>query len=841
MDNMKNFRNNDNNMLRDKRGMTMVELLVTVAIIMVLAGVAFVGVANYQRSLAQKERDGIAKEIFIAAQNHLTMAKGEGYLDLQSTIKKTETGLGETEVTVKGESEASDGIYHFVVDNGSAFTNEKKSILDLMLPFGSIDDTVRLGGSYIIRYHADTGDILDVFYCSTNGSPDSFNMNLSGVEYNSLLSLRGDENKSSRRNYGGSIIGWYGGTGTSHTPEKLNAPAIKVFNDDTLRVEITDTNSINMNAGLQLYIKGETSKAEKVVNIRASGVSEVGDVAAQQADGRIILPDVGLNVYTYIIDDITKPDGHFADLVSGTEFVAGEDIKIEAKAYSNTAFASIEYSGPEVTNSLYESIADPEKESGSVTQSDGLKLAFVSSIRHLENLSKSVSNTGYETSSTNTSSGSRQITIEKASQTDDLDWNAFKIKTEGESVFTLTVHSDNEDGNSSDEATSEPKGFYPLTFDDNYSLIYDGLRHSIRNVEIQFPAQAGLFGIVPSGSKIRNLELIDFKVTGGADTGALAGYANGAVISNVIAYNDTITTSDATVSSTGTSTGGLIGCANGCTFNYCGAALVVLGTEYAGGLVGEILGDTSSHIKACYSGGHTDKGEYYTHNQNGERVDELYNVTAWDEENGGGIAGGLVGGARGADIVDSYSTCSVNGKIVGGLAGNTSGIIRHCYSTGLVSGYIENEDNTSTSDVNNAFVGGGSHSIEYSVNSNTNSSYFSIINEYNDGSAVAYKGAGSENVKALDEDAAAYESFVGADTTWNAAVPYDKTSGSKTGLDTYYKNKYNLMTVTQLEAVRTEGTKAKISDSDDISNKGSLFVNTHHGDWPAPEIFIINQ
>ena len=64
---------------RSSRGMTMAEMLVTVAIIGILMGVGFIAVVNYQRSLAQLERDGVAKEIFIAAQNHLTMARGEGY------------------------------------------------------------------------------------------------------------------------------------------------------------------------------------------------------------------------------------------------------------------------------------------------------------------------------------------------------------------------------------------------------------------------------------------------------------------------------------------------------------------------------------------------------------------------------------------------------------------------------------------------------------------------------------------------------------------------------------------------------------------------------------------
>ena len=62
---------------RNDKGFTMAEMLMAVAIILILAGVAFIGVARYLRSMALLERDGIAKEIFIAAQNHLTAAKGQ--------------------------------------------------------------------------------------------------------------------------------------------------------------------------------------------------------------------------------------------------------------------------------------------------------------------------------------------------------------------------------------------------------------------------------------------------------------------------------------------------------------------------------------------------------------------------------------------------------------------------------------------------------------------------------------------------------------------------------------------------------------------------------------------
>jgi len=58
----------------------MAEALIVVAIVVILAGLIGVSVIGYQRSLKHLEFDGIAKEIFVAAQNHLTSAKTTGKL-----------------------------------------------------------------------------------------------------------------------------------------------------------------------------------------------------------------------------------------------------------------------------------------------------------------------------------------------------------------------------------------------------------------------------------------------------------------------------------------------------------------------------------------------------------------------------------------------------------------------------------------------------------------------------------------------------------------------------------------------------------------------------------------
>ena len=151
----------------NKHGFTMAEMLIVLAIIGVLAGVAFIAAQNHQRSMAQLERDTIAKEIYFAAKNHLTMAESQGYLTgTADSVDSKFFGWDEeaddsakTGVTVNANTGK---IYFAVVNGGTSFASTP--ILDLMLPFGSIDETVRGGGSYIIRYQANPAIVLDVFY-----------------------------------------------------------------------------------------------------------------------------------------------------------------------------------------------------------------------------------------------------------------------------------------------------------------------------------------------------------------------------------------------------------------------------------------------------------------------------------------------------------------------------------------------------------------------------------------------------------------------------------------------------------------------------------------------------
>lgn len=890
--------------LSDSRGMTMGELLVVVAIVLVLSGVAFISVINHQRTLAQLERDGIAKEIFVAAQNHLTMAKGENYLGVKDYGKKDTT------------SDSSEyDVYYYIVDKGTVSpsakdaTNQETAASDMFgqtLPFGSIEENIRGGGSYLIRYQPKTGLVLDVFYCSTG---DRFGHSLALTEYDGLMSKRGDANKEARKTFSGkAVLGWYGGTNPEQLEEvALNPPKIKVVNKEMLYVEIAKTGGKYLSAGtdyttygIRLLITGRTKGLklrEHYIDVQLPN----GDINGEKDENQNPVVTQKDDKYIVVLDDITRnTEDHFAsrnfhalkfDDQSGTmqvenrvnDFIPGEDIAVQAVAYTNENFSNVARSEQKVTNSLFAGIED---KTGNTTPD----VAYISNIRHLENLDYSVSKLERGDSVTDNNSEGK-LCIRQAIQTVDLVWDADNTdeskkgflqkirKLKGDSASGISISY----GQGDESHDNTDAGYYkPVVFDGN---LYDGKGHSIKAIKVNSPKEnaaskdAGLFGTMGNGT-IKNLELIDFEITNTVgNAGALAGTLTGTTVSNVIARNTSGGTGVPTIK--GINAGGLIGELTGGTAKYSAASVIVEGGQSAGGLIGKAVANNSgsaSRVFHCYSGGHTKNGSY---NEWIKMDGHDYDVKATADD---GVAGGLIGVAGTSTIRESYSTCSVSGSAnAGGFVGTatvenktesgtqtidgeivstqvTKASISDCYCTGLVKLKTQTSTNTAEGANPNSGMGAFAGSLKTPSNATepgeagvkpVNCGCFEIINEVTKGESentagtyerYLYPVADAENnpwgIQAIDGDTESYDNFVKDQDKWDPAEVYDNA------LKTYYnkdgKAKYNLRTVDQLP-VPADGGKIKSKEPDSFTDDFHRFVITHYGDWPAPEIFIINS
>ena len=610
-------------------GFTMAEVLIVIAIMSVLAGVTFINVIKHMRNMTKLEYDGYAKEIFVAAQNHLTMAAHEGY----HGIPKNRYGI----LDESGTPRYKEGNYYIVVKNG-VVDSDNSDVISLMLPDGALADGKALSGSYIIRYHKGSARVLDVFYWeeSAGGSAGRYPYSYIEGSYTTLIKLtKTPAELATLSNYDGSVIGYYGGATAGLTyRDDVKAPTIIVDNGDVLSVTVNNPNGSDVAVVLQ--INGKISEATKKIDFNNNPV---------------------------ILDDITNVQGnnHFAALFP--DFIPGEDIEISAIAYKTVVdgdvISNVAFSDTKTTNSLFDSIKDGNGDSISDT-------ACIRNIRHLENIDDTISNVA-----TNHS----ELAIVNGEQLVELNYS--KFKPHGSAAFCVVKYNYNINDNPGIKSGS----FLPMS--PQYTLTYNGMGLSITNVTVsEYSSDAGLFGKPTEDITVKNLQLTDFSIAG-TNAGALGGDLSGATVINVVAYNtreqdggfnNKVTGGKPNITGTA-SAGGLIGKQRGGSVTASAAALYVSG-ETAGGFIGTL--EKSASVTDCYSGGHTEGGMYKSDN---------YNVR------GSNYAGGFIGSMTSGKVEACYSTCSAfSANKSGGFVGDatkeagidTSSIVK-CYCTGFVS------------------------------------------------------------------------------------------------------------------------------------------------------------
>ena len=727
----------------NKKGFTLAEVLIVIGILSILFSIGALTVVQYQRNLKLTEMDGIARQIFLTAQNYITASKTSGQWEqLERTYSQQgDSYFGSNMTVVPSDYPAEDrwpangqnGEHRFRYitynKNDQALSN---TILSVILPFGSIDEHVRTNGQYIIEYDYETAAVYGVWYTESEEAlryethiVGSNGLNNGGREASSEAK---DVRKNYKSNEKSMIIGYYGGAvAASLQTNALDPLDMEITNEETLTVTITDpnykkyVNGVRVNTALTITVTGVDSKASKVIPLKYDFFGRNGD---GQGDWWSVREEGQSAIYTLVLDDITKQGGQFAYLFP--DHIPGENIIIQAVAESQTV-DSIPARVQGYTNSLF--AAKYEYKEDDATRSK----VTIQHVRHLQNLSKTVSNVS--------------DTITYAEQIASLDMKSTIALFEANTYSVYAYHPTKEQ-----QALLCTNAFYSI---ENTSLTtYKGNGHTLRNFVLQENknGNAGLFAQIGTDAAAQTLTVTNITLdgfssesnawngnagafvgevkdssrlngsgifvvnptiitNGGGSSGGIGGVLINSTLDNCgVFLADTMvdgmtqtasekyergayhqesntTHNEYVISAWNGSAGGVGGQVENSTITNTFAALPIITREggISGGLIGTIAGsyEKATTIANSYAGGYTQEGVYSAY----------HNVAGLGN---GSIVGGLIGKdtAFKTTIKNSYATTSTYGTMyVGGFIGlveNGYKTYADCYITGAVNGRDSN-------------------------------------------------------------------------------------------------------------------------------------------------------
>jgi len=335
-------------------GFTLVETLVTVAILVILLGLSLVGAAYYKDYLKITELDNAARDIYMAAENRAVLLQNSGQL------RASAVPLGETEpkdpltLTVGGITAAVGTV-----------SSADADLLKELLPLGTIDPALRTDGhSFFILYDQATGHVEEVFYAEGEFGPDL--VPFRSGRPNRVSYYRGDT--SNRR-----LVGWYNAEAAANNvgTKPLPTPGVEVLieNGGELTVTVRYSLPSDLPEGVErkpkISLEYGGGKIDDLMDLLyASRRESTGDIATDMEAE-----------YTWVLDSLDDSGGsrRFKDLglspAPGGNFTVTAGLTLSAAGYVESA-----YYAQDAGNSLFAG------ETGDGTT------AYIANLRHLQNL-----------------------------------------------------------------------------------------------------------------------------------------------------------------------------------------------------------------------------------------------------------------------------------------------------------------------------------------------------------------------------------------------------------------------------------------------------------------------
>lgn len=355
--------------LHNSRGFTLSELLITIAIISVLAAIAIPSIVTLQRNMHYVELENAATQIAQAAQNQMTSKKVSGtwvtmFDEEEDYEKQHAQGL-----SVSNPSE----YYYFMAEQAKE---------NGVLPRNSIEDTV-WEGDFVIEYNKSTATVYSVFYSDgKTGFFDAADVSTKPAQTYYLAPGASREHT----NLVNAMVGYYEGTPTGATAAvALDNPLISVNkeghlcleNPNVLRTESWAKNSIS---SLTIVHQEKEGVSFTLDNVQANGTLTY-TIKAQGPDG----VEISYEAIDPSTNGLTQPDDEkqtfqfnlekALGLMSGSDnevlkelakqFGVGQTIRVDAKviAGNNTpcvpSTATAYISWPKIVPHISVLVTDP--------------------------------------------------------------------------------------------------------------------------------------------------------------------------------------------------------------------------------------------------------------------------------------------------------------------------------------------------------------------------------------------------------------------------------------------------------------------------------------------------
>ena len=260
------------------------------------------------------------------------------------------------------------------------------------------------------------------------------------------------------------------------------------------------------------------------------------------------------------------------------------------------------------------------------------------------------------------------------------------------------------------------QGFYPICAWEEKVFVpftgtFNGQGHTITGLFIDRSSDTstpvGLFGGIGTGSVIKNINLDSVKITGYKEVGAVVGshkdgtvsachvsgqvectyWYGGGVIGNMSEPGQAINCSSTCSVSGYRYTGGFAGIIQGTAIECSSSGDVSGSYGYTGGFAGNTSYGT---ITKCYARGNVNSTISNAGGFIGATIGSDYLIdqcySTGNVVSGSRDTGGFIGGNTTGVVKNCYSTGSARGTFyIGGFAGINHGTLRNCYSIGAVS------------------------------------------------------------------------------------------------------------------------------------------------------------